>query len=429
MLQISDFARKLSVGSGIGELMMDLGTGLEEARRTGKEISMLGGGNPAHIPELDRLFHERWQDLSKTPDKIASVLGDYTSPQGSDEFREILAVSLSSKLSYPFSKDHFAITQGSQTAFFLLFNSFAGLTSPTNPNKASKGKIQKILLPLVPEYIGYSDQGIFENMFTSLPPKVETTGQNRFRYMVDLDRFVDRLVQGDIGAVCLSRPTNPTGNVLPWKTIETIHKTTQAMNIPLIIDNAYGYPFPNILFQEPEIVWKPGMIHVLSLSKLGLPGTRTGIVIADPAIARIIGEMSAILNLAGGNLGTAMVGDWIQSGEIYRISDEIIRPYFKNQSSIVQSMIDDAWKDKLEYVIHDSLGALFLWLRFPGHKKSCRQIYESAKAQGVFVISGENFFPGLDENFCHQKECIRLTYSRNLSEVSRGIAILTEILT
>lgn len=421
MREISEFAEKLSIGSGIGELMQDLGQGLEDARRTGKEISMLGGGNPAHIPEMDEIFLKRWQDLGNDPETIASLLGDYSSPQGSDEFREILAESLSTKLNYKLTKDHIAITQGSQTAFFLLFNSFSG-------KMAGSGNFKKILLPLVPEYIGYTDQGIHQGIFESIPPLVQELEGNRFRYLPDLGRIEESILSKEFGAVCLSRPTNPSGNVMDSIDVEKIYQLCLSQDISLLVDNAYGYPFPNILFSDSDSSWKPGMIHILSLSKLGLPGTRTGIVVADPKIASLIGEMSAVLNLAGGNLGSAMVMDWVKSGEIYRISNDIIKPFYAEQSRIAQALIDDSWKQSLDYRIHQNLGALFLWIRFPNHKKDSRKIYEEAKKKGVFVIAGDNFFPGLKENFSHQKECIRLTYSRNLSELNRGIEILTRIL-
>ena len=56
--------------------------------------------------------------------------------------------------------------------------------------------------------------------------------------------------------------------------------------IPLIIDGAYGLPFPNILFSEARPHWNENTILVLSLSKLGLPGVRTGIVVAREEIVR-----------------------------------------------------------------------------------------------------------------------------------------------
>ena len=45
-MNVSKFGKKIAVQSGIGQLMDDLGAALSGER----EVLMLGGGNPAHIP-------------------------------------------------------------------------------------------------------------------------------------------------------------------------------------------------------------------------------------------------------------------------------------------------------------------------------------------------------------------------------------------
>ena len=63
------------------------------------------------------------------------------------------------------------------------------------------------------------------------------------------------------------------------------------MAFPLIVDNAYGAPFPNIIFTEVKPVWNENTILTMSLSKLGLPGTRTAFMVGPPNIVR---SLSAI---------------------------------------------------------------------------------------------------------------------------------------
>jgi valine--pyruvate aminotransferase len=65
-----------------------------------------------------------------------------------------------------------AITNGSQSSFFRLFNLFAG----EMPN----GSHKQILLPIVPEYIGYADQGITDDMFVSIKPKIQMLDDRQF---------------------------------------------------------------------------------------------------------------------------------------------------------------------------------------------------------------------------------------------------------
>jgi alanine-alpha-ketoisovalerate/valine-pyruvate aminotransferase len=53
-----------------------------------------------------------------------------------------------------------------------------------------------------------------------------------------------------------------------------------------------------------------------SLSKIGLPGTRTGIVIGPPEIIRALGSMSAIVGLSNPNIGQQIMLPLVESGEI-----------------------------------------------------------------------------------------------------------------
>ncbi|HMP73745.1 MAG TPA: valine--pyruvate transaminase, partial [Kiritimatiellia bacterium] len=49
---LSELGEKLSAHTGINGLMQDLG----EAMAGSRSCLMLGGGNPAHIPEVERLW-------------------------------------------------------------------------------------------------------------------------------------------------------------------------------------------------------------------------------------------------------------------------------------------------------------------------------------------------------------------------------------
>ena len=115
--------------------------------------------------------------------------------------------------------------------------------------------------------------------------------------------------------ICVSRPTNPTGNVLTDEEIEHLDQIARDKGIPLLIDNAYGVPFPASSSARPSRSGTP-IPSCMSLSKLGLPGTRCGIVIADEKIIQAITNLSGIINLAPGSLGPAITIPMIESGEI-----------------------------------------------------------------------------------------------------------------
>ena len=99
--------------------------------------------------------------------------------------------------------ENVAVTAGGQTAFFFLFNSLAG--------RFADGRRKKILLPLVPEYIGYASQSAGGELFRGAKPRLEMIGNHEFKYRVDFDSLE---IDEEVAAICVSRPTNPTGNVL-----------------------------------------------------------------------------------------------------------------------------------------------------------------------------------------------------------------------
>jgi valine--pyruvate aminotransferase len=263
------------------------------------------------------------------------------------------------------------------------------------------------------------------DLFRAHPPRIEFTGPHEFKYRVDFDTLE---VGNDIAAICVSRPTNPTGNVLTDEEIARLAALAKAHNIPLIIDNAYGAPFPNIIFTEATPVWDDHMILTLSLSKLGLPGTRTGIVIAHAQVAAAIANMSAIVGLSNPNIGQAIVRPMLESGEILTLSNDVVRPYYIEKSQFAQKCVQETFADRFRYYVHRSEGALFLWLWFPDLPIKSKVLYERLKQRGVLIISGHYFFFGLDDSidWPHRHECLRMSFTMSAAVVADGIRIIGE---
>ena len=409
----SEFGQGLCCGSGIGELMDDLGHALAAG---GNHIHMLGGGQPAHIPEMDALWRQRIETIAATSGELEHMLGNYEPPAGSTHFRQAIARLFSQEFGWDLSAENIAITMGGQTAFFSLFNALAG--------RFSDGRQKKILLPLVPEYIGYADQSVSGSMFRSVKPRIELTGKHEFKYRVDFDHLT---VTDDIAAICVSRPTNPTGNVLTDDEINRLAALAKAHDIPLIIDNAYGAPFPNVIFTEAKPIWNEHIILTLSLSKLGLPGTRTGIVIATPEITKAIASMTSIMGLANTNTGQAIVQPLVESGEILRLSNEVVQPFYREKSLQAQAWVKQYFDPQLNYHIHRSEGALFLWAWFEGLPISSHELYERLKARHVLIVPGSYFFFGQDDSdWKHRDECIRINFTMPAGDVETGIRIIGE---
>jgi valine--pyruvate aminotransferase len=410
MVKVSRFGKKITKTSGISRLMADLGSALAK----GEDILMLGGGNPAHIPGVQKYFRENMLRLLENAGEFERVIGDYDPPQGNKEFIEAIAALLRNEFGWDIQSKNIALTNGSQSAFFILFNIFAGAFD--------SGANKKILLPLAPEYIGYSDVGLTEDLFIAIKPQVKHIDDHTFKYHVNFDQI---RITDEIGAICVSRPTNPTGNVLTDSEIEKLSELASVNNIPLIIDNAYGTPFPNIIFTEAAPIWNQNTVVCMSLSKLGLPATRTGIVIANEEVINMVSEMNAVMSLAPGSMGAAIATNLVRSGQIIRLSREVIRPFYqaKAERAVTQLCEELAGTD---FHIHKPEGAIFLWLWLRGTTITDKELYERLKERGVVVVPGHYFFPGLKEKWQHKNECIRINYSQDKETVTAGIKIIAD---
>ena len=409
---------KWTARSGIVELMDDLG----RAMTVEPDMRMLGGGNPAAVPAMQALFRERMQELLNEGPAFDRMLGNYDPPQGNPQFLRALADLLRRTFGWNIGPENLAVTLGGQTAFFYLFALLTG--------RFDGDRRKKVLLPLAPEYIGYADQGVEEGLFVACRPQIEWPegeAARVFKYRIDFENVAAALKSNDIGAIAVSRPTNPSGNVLTDDEVQRLSDLAQQHGVPLILDNAYGAPFPGVMFVPAQPFWAPQVILTLSLSKLGLPGTRTAIVIAPEHIATAISSMTAIVGLANVNIGQQLVLPWVESGRILEFGPTILRPFYEAKSQAAaewtRELFDAAGVD---WALHASEGAFFHWLWLRGLSIPTRELYERLKARKVLVVPGEYFFFGLDEDWPHSRECLRLNFSQPADIVREGLAIIAD---
>ncbi|MGI9950428.1 valine--pyruvate transaminase [Vibrio hyugaensis] len=407
-MQFSKFGEKFNQYSGITQLMDDLNDGL----RTPGAI-MLGGGNPAAIPAMLDYFRQASEEILASGELVAA-LANYDGPQGKDAFVKALAQLFRETYGWDISEKNISLTNGSQSGFFYLFNLLAG--------KQPDGSHKKVLLPIAPEYIGYGDAGIDEDIFVSYHPEIELLDNGLFKYHVDFEQLT---VDDSVAAICASRPTNPTGNVLTDEEVRKLDKLARENNIPLIIDNAYGLPFPNIIFEDVEPFWNENTILCMSLSKLGLPGVRCGIVIASEEITQALTNMNGIISLAPGSVGPALANYIISKGDLLKLSSEVIKPFYKQKSQRAVELLQEAITDE-RFRIHKPEGAIFLWLWFDELPITTMELYQRLKARGVLIVPGEYFFIGQKDEWDHAHQCLRMNYVQDDEMMQKGIAIIAE---
>lgn len=411
-MKLSAFGRKFTAQAGITSLMDDLGNALA----SGDDMIMMGGGNPGHVPEIQERLREILSDITGDEASFRRLVGVYDPPQGEKRFIAALVELLNAEYDWNLTEANVALTNGSQAAFFMLFNMFAG--------DDGEGTNRHILLPLAPEYIGYADAGISDDLFRAVKPEITKTGSHEFKYRVDFDALE---VSDETGAICVSRPTNPTGNVVTDEEMARLEALAEQHDIPLIVDGAYGTPFPSLLYVAATPRWNDRIVLCLSLSKLGLPAARTGIVIAAEPVIKALSGTNAIMNLATGSFGAMLAEPLVRSGEILSLSRNVVCPFYQRKMEKAVAVLHDRLGERCPWSVHKPEGAMFLWLWFPDLPVSSLELYERLKARGVLVVSGHYFFPGLPgDDWRHRHECLRITYSQDDDQVAKGLSVIAD---
>ena len=432
-MQFSKFGEKFIKNSGILQLMDDLGNALNSEQ----PINMLGGGNPARIDTVNQTYWSVFKSLAEGDMGSMAIenIGNYSTPQGDAKFIAALVDFFNRHYDWGLTTDNIALTNGSQNAFFYLFNLFGGQFD----DQAQGSLDKKILLPLAPEYVGYADAHVDGQHFIAVPPSIEFVqhqGEDGFfKYRVDFDTLENlaELHNGEIGAICCSRPTNPTGNVLTDDEMARLEAIAKRFDIPLIIDNAYGMPFPNIIYSQATLNWNEQIILCFSLSKIGLPGVRTGIVVANPQVVKAISSLNAIVNLAPTRFGAAIATPLLQDDRLKDLSDNHIRPFYQGQAKLAVQLLKQELGDLPSpynnvMKIHKPEGAIFLWVWFKDLPITTVELYARLKAKGTLIIPSEHFFVGVDtDNFKHAHECIRLSIAQDDETLKKGIATIGEV--
>jgi valine--pyruvate aminotransferase len=403
----SEWGERLSAPAAILDLMDDLG----EALHQNPQCLFLGGGNPAMVPEAQAAFLAQMRALAADASVCQKLLGLYQSPRG-DEAALAALRGFFAQTGRSLAPEQLALCSGSQTALFLLFNLLAG--------RSANGSSGRILLPLVPEYLGYADQGLMPGQFVSLLPLIHKDGPHRFRYALDSAALEQAT---DITAVCLSSPTNPSGAVWQQADADALCAWANARQIPVIVDAAYGMPFPGLSYTPAPVFRADQLVEVWSLSKLGLPGVRTSLVSGPAALMQRFVKANTLVGLANGNLGPALLRGLIESGDLQRLTQEEIPAFYRRQRDGFVALLDEALAG-FDYRIHHPEGAFFIWLWLPDLPISSAELYQRLKARGLLVMAGEGFFFEWQAHWPHARQCLRLSYCQPLAVLESAVACL-----
>jgi valine--pyruvate aminotransferase len=168
------------------------------------------------------------------------------------------------------------------------------------------------------------------------------------------------------------------------------------------------------------------MIFSISMSKVGLPGVRNAVVVADAPIVKALSNMNAITALSNGNLGQAILTPLLADDTLIKLGRETIRPFYRERSDHAKAILTAALGENVPWALHAQEGAFFLWLWLKGLPIPAAELYRRLKVRKVLVIPGHYFAFGLDKPWQHPHECLRLTYSQPPHIVQEGLEIIAE---
>jgi valine--pyruvate aminotransferase len=116
----------------------------------------------------------------------------------------------------------------------------------------------------------------------------------------------------------------------------------------------------------------------------------------------------------------------LESGAIRELVAKSVRPFYERKAGNARRWITQYFDDALDYHVHASEGALFLWVWLRGLPITAQALYERLKYRGVLVVAGHHFAIGSSEAARHAGECLRVSFAMDDAVVEEGIAILAD---
>jgi valine--pyruvate aminotransferase len=411
---LTQFGAQMSNLTGVRAIMKDINETLKACR--GQELSNLSAGNPLILPEVEQLWRDCTAELLASRE-YGEVVCRYGSSQGYAPLVTAVVKDFNRRYGLNLSDRNILITPGSQTLYFYAANSFGGYTS--------SGKLKEIVLPLSPDYTGYGGVSLIPEALVAYKPTLDVDhSTHRFKYRPD---FSQLSITENTGCIIFSRPCNPTGNVLTDDEVRKIAALAAPYEVPVLIDSAYAPPFPALNFTNMSLIFGENILHCTSLSKAGLPGERIGIAIGHEQVIQVLESFQTNIGIHSSRYGQAIAARAINSGALAEISETVIRPFYLQKLALLENTLESAMPKNLPWFLHRGEGAIFAWLWLQDLPIKDWELYQLLKKEGVIVVPGSTFFPGLKEEWQHKHNCLRISLTGSDEEIVRGMQSLARV--
>jgi valine--pyruvate aminotransferase len=411
---LTQFGVQMSNLTGVRAIMKDI---VETLRaHAGQQLINLSAGNPLILPEVEQLWRDCTAQLLASPE-YGEVVCRYGSSQGYAPLVEAIIKDFNQRYGLNLNQSNILVTPGSQSLYFYAANAFGGYTT--------SGELKQIVLPLSPDYTGYGGVCLVPEALIAYKPALDIdAAAHKFKYRPDFSKVS---ITEKTGCVIFSRPCNPTGNVLTDDEVKKIAALAASYDVPVFIDSAYAPPFPAMNFTQMTPIFGNNIIHCMSLSKAGLPGERIGIAIGDEGVIQALESFQTNACLHASRYGQAIAARAINSGALADISVQVIRPFYQNKFTVLESTLNEAMPQDLPWLLHRGEGAIFAWLWLQDLPMTDWELYQELKQVGVIVVPGSTFFPGLHEEWEHKHQCVRISLTGSDDEIATGMQRLAKV--
>ncbi len=415
-LALSKIGTQMSNLSGVRAIMKDIIETLAAGK--GREFINLSAGNPVILPEIEQMWRDYTHELLASKD-YGEVVCRYGSSQGYQPLIEAIVNDFNHRYGLNLTSRNVLITPGSQSLYFCAMNAFGGHTVG--------GQMKSVVLPLSPDYTGYGGMAVVPESVVAYKPVLDIDeAQHSFKYRPD---FSQLQIDENTGCVLFSRPCNPTGNVLTNEEVEKIATLASNYDAPVLIDSAYAPPFPALNFTEMTPVFGENILHCMSLSKAGLPGERIGIALGSERLLSALESFQTNMCLHSSRYGQAIAAKAIASGRLADLALTVIRPYYQGKFAVLEEGLTKFMPKDLPWFLHRGEGAIFAWMWFQDLPITDWELYQALKEVGIIVVPGNSFFPGLQEDWVHKQQCIRISLTASDEEITTAMEKLAIVVT
>ena len=402
--------------SGLRGIMEDIATATGAA--PGRRWLNLGVGNPAAIPEVCDWWHRLATEALAEGDYVETSCR-YGPSRGLPRLVDAIVGYFNRRYGWEIGPRNVVVGPGSQ---MLCFMAAALFTGPGADRDA------ELVLPVTPDYTGYQGLSMTAGSVHGVEPLLACEGESTFRYEIDLPAVRART---DAGLLLLSSPSNPAGRCATAGEIDALTGIAEELDVPLMLDLAYGHPFPGIAEAPAAPVWHDRVINSFSMSKTGLPGERLGFVIAHERYVTPLVSFLANSALHAPQLVQATVARALEDDGIDTVVASLITPFYVERRKHVEVLLASSLPAGINWRLHASEGGMFAWLWVDEEWFEDLDLYRILKDRCVFVVPGRHFFTepererGLGR---HPRQCVRISMTADLDAVTEGVALLADAL-